>query len=464
LQHAALGVNAAYVDESTYETTNLDDALKCVRLITGDNSFNPDTRGNMLQRACVLKQMSNGYISLVVKRERDDDHPTGWNGTKRGYWTFIYQHETEQEQEEVNYDDSIRCLQTPDSKPAGWMVKGRGEAWMTKSSGSVYNIFQAFGLSKTEASQQMGACELRPWEMVNIPFEVEYPGDRKWNIDAPQLAHRPLVEPGPHPHWDMILDHVGEQLDELCSEFEWAASGREYLTAWIAAAIREPFQPLPYLALYGPQNSGKSILHEAIQLLVTSGVVKADRSLTSKSDFNGELQGCVFAVVEEKDIARSPGAVNKIKDAVTAIWLSIRRMRTDTYMIRNTTHTQYGGNGKSPWTRMNDFEPNTVFTEAIESQLTEIDKQKYDMMIEYAEYLFDTYGSGGGAAADREPGTVYFGFMVHLEGWDNEMNNQGQFDKHAGEARKLADVFGSIRQRMDNLIMRVVSAAGLTSL
>jgi hypothetical protein len=110
-------------------------------------------------------------------------------------------------------------------------------------------------------------------------------------------------------------------------------------------------------------------------------------------------------------------------------------------MIRSATHAQYGGNGKSPWTRMNDFEPNTVFTEAIESELTEIDKEKYEMMIEYAEYLFGAYGSGGSALAGREPGTVYFGFMVHLEGWDNEMNNQGQFDKHAGEARKLADVF-----------------------
>jgi hypothetical protein len=110
-------------------------------------------------------------------------------------------------------------------------------------------------------------------------------------------------------------------------------------------------------------------------------------------------------------------------------------------IILNTTHTKYGGKGKSPWTRMNDFKPNTVFTEAIESQLTEIDKEKYDMMIRYARYLFDTYGNTKQVKDEREPGTVYFGFMVHLEGWDNEMNMQLKFNAHAGEARKLADIF-----------------------
>ena len=47
--------------------------------------------------------------------------------------------------------------------------------------------------------------------------------------------------------------------------------------AWIAWIIRFPFSPLPYLFLYGPENSGKSIFHEAIALLMTKGCVPADR-------------------------------------------------------------------------------------------------------------------------------------------------------------------------------------------
>lgn len=41
----------------------------------------------------------------------------------------------------------------------------------------------------------------------------------------------------------------------------------------------------------------------------------------------------------------------------------------------------------------------------------------------------------------RTPGTVYFGFMVHLEGWDDEMIKETKFRAHANEARKLANIF-----------------------
>ena len=52
-------------------------------------------------------------------------------------------------------------------------------------------------------------------------------------------------------------------------ENEWCKlhnikSGTDYLLYWIAFLLRDPFQPLPYLFLYGNQNSGKSILHQAI--------------------------------------------------------------------------------------------------------------------------------------------------------------------------------------------------------
>ena len=90
--------------------------------------------------------------------------------------------------------------------------------------------------------------------------------------------------------------------------------------------IKHPFQPLPYLFLYGPENNGKSIFHESIALLMTEGCVPADRCVTSTSDFNGELANCILAIVEEKDISKSKGALNKIKEWVTARMISIRRI------------------------------------------------------------------------------------------------------------------------------------------
>ncbi len=115
-------------------------------------------------------------------------------------------------------------------------------------------------------------------------------------------------------------------------------TGADYLRVIFASILREPFARTPYIFLFGPENSGKSILHESFELLVTKGVVKADRALTNQSDFNGELNGAVLCVVEEKDVRKSPGAAAKIKDAVTVLKLSIRRMYADPFEVPNYTH------------------------------------------------------------------------------------------------------------------------------
>jgi phage/plasmid-associated DNA primase len=116
-------------------------------------------------------------------------------------------------------------------------------------------------------------------------------------------------------------------------------NGRDYLTAWIASLIREPFEPLPYLFAFGSQNGGKSIFHEAIEeALITKGVVRADRALSGHNDFNGELAGAVLCVVEEKNVASSKVSYERMKDWITSRTLSIRKMRTDSYQVPNTTH------------------------------------------------------------------------------------------------------------------------------
>jgi len=71
---------------------------------------------------------------------------------------------------------------------------------------------------------------------------------------------------------------------------------------------------------------------------MTKGVVRADRALTTKSDFNGELANAILAVIEEKQVAEHKGAMNKIKDWVTSNTLSIRKMRTDSYEQPSTLH------------------------------------------------------------------------------------------------------------------------------
>ena len=193
----------------------------------------------------------------------------------------------------------------------------------------------------------MGEAIGKSWTLVDLPFKEEYPGGRQWNMDAAQLRYEPAIlsdeECPSHSNWDKILNHIGQDLNAGLRDAPWAQkagikTGAQYLLAWVACMIRHPFSPLPYLFLFGPENSGKSIFHEAIALLMTKGCVPANRALTSTSDFNGELANCVLAIVEEKDISKSKGALNKIKEWVTARMLSIRKMRCDSYSQPNTTH------------------------------------------------------------------------------------------------------------------------------
>src|SRR5690606_9880075 len=116
------------------------------------------------------------------------------------------------------------------------------------------------------------------------------PGGRAWNRDAAQHRYQPAQladdEAPRHPHWDRVLRHCFSDLDGPLRKLDWAArnnikSGRDYGLAWVACLLRCPFDPLPYLFFWGEQNSGKSIFHESVSLLMTKGVASADRALTN---------------------------------------------------------------------------------------------------------------------------------------------------------------------------------------
>lgn len=115
-------------------------------------------------------------------------------------------------------------------------------------------------------------------------------------------------------------------------------SGADYLLMWISCMVREPFSPLPYLFFYGPQNSGKSIFHEAVSLLMTGGVILADEALKNQNGFNGELANSVLCVVEETNLSKSDLAYNRLKAWVTGEHILIHAKRQQPYQLKNTTH------------------------------------------------------------------------------------------------------------------------------
>lgn len=352
LETAALSMGGAEVDTG-FQFSTLRHAAKAAIALGADLSqiedWMDDGRETLLQK---VKQ--TGRLKIRVEKRKGDPNPgLGWV-EKRQYWEKIFKVDCDSREMQSGaypeFDNAFRAMVTPARENAGWSVwDGSQGEWDMQPTTNVKMMLQESDFTKAEAERIMGGLLKKRWRLVNMPFAPEFPGNRQWNYQAPQLRYTPAElkddEQIKHPHWDMILDHVGEELTEALAEDLWATkygikTGRQYLQLWIAAMLREPYEPLPYLFLWGPENSGKSILHEAIGKLITGGICRADKPLTTTGEFNGELANAVLAVVEETNLNNRGGerARNRMKEWVTAEYIPIRRMRTDTYLQLNTLH------------------------------------------------------------------------------------------------------------------------------
>lgn len=306
---------------------------------------------NYEERAMILRKNKDGRLVVELERRDSDTGFDGWDGQKKNKWVKVFNimvDATNDEDDYTRFDTLIRSCRTPSDVDSGWRICVRGGSWIKHPRENVSSVLNLHAPPDVPPAKIMGQSIINQWLMVCKPFHEEYPGGRQWNLGAPQLIYTPARleddEQPFHPHWDRVLDHCGEDLDGVVKKSTWCRNwgiftGHDYLTAWISCLLREPFEPLPYLFMYGPQNSGKSIFHEAINLLVTDGVVKADRALTSSSDFNGELANAVLGVVDEVNIAHAgPTVYNKIKEWTTSQFLSIRPMYQQVYQQRNCLH------------------------------------------------------------------------------------------------------------------------------
>lgn len=311
-----------------------------------------DIPADLRDRTTELR-VNNNYLTVYVKKDKTKDTPDtikGWV-EKRGFWVKDLDKRITPDDKsdigEADYDGILRALRSPAGDIAGWTYRSTQGDWNTTSPSTIKLILQGKGQAKPDAEIIMGKCALNPWRIICQPFQQEFPGGRQWNMDAPQLLFAPSLlredEIASHPHWDKILQHVGTELTPSLLKSDWAikngvSTGAQYLTLWIAAAIREPFRRLPYLFLHGNENCGKSIFYESIALLINKGVVSANKLLTTPGDFNGELSGAVFCYVEEIDLSHHKLALPRIKEYVTADVVPIRRMRMDVYQQANTSH------------------------------------------------------------------------------------------------------------------------------
>lgn len=300
-------------------------------------------------RPTLIKKNREG--KFVIQMDKTDLDPanemTKWN-PKGKKWSRVLSGKTEvtPETEGRNYDEVCRHIISSANSNLGWLLRAEKD-WIEEPLTHVSIGLKGIVGKQALVDTIVGEAALKPWKIVCRPFEPEYPkvAGRVWNRNAPQLRFRPTnADNLSYPTWLKILVHCGKSLNEPIKKNAWAKSagiltGADYLKVWLASLFQEPMCPLPYLFFYGPQDSGKSIFHEAIRdCLVTSGVVRADNALTSQGGFNGELETAVVCVVEETSMKKNRIAYNRIKDWVTSAVIPIRHLYRTQYSVINTTH------------------------------------------------------------------------------------------------------------------------------
>lgn len=284
---------------------------------------------------------------LVVSclKHPSDSRPAGWADPSPKKWEIVVGHRPIQRPKRFfnpTVDEYVRVVELGGKQKIFHLTQNEGRHRFVPSSAStsIRVLMAVLGVSRTEAEIILGGLMTHPWTGTNIPFCPEYPGGKVWNFNAINWDF-PLETCDDWrrecPYWFRVMSHIFADLNGHLNGHPFD-DGAAYGFTWLASMVQKPFEPSPYLFLFGPQNSGKSTLHEAFDLLLNRGVTKADRAITSQSDFNGELHDSILCVVEETDIARKPGAYAKIKEFVTGRSIGIRKMNTDTFMARNTTH------------------------------------------------------------------------------------------------------------------------------
>ena len=311
----------------------------------------PELSDAYMHRGATIKVLDTG-VSLRVSRLRGELIPDGWTEASGTQMAAVVEGSIPVKHEDsmvsgLTVDDQIRHL-VDGRQGSGWAVKTTNGSWYLEQETAVTSVlshrFKSGAIKKI-----LGSCILNPWVVVNMPFQAEYPGDRRWNREAAQFRFRPPENDGEWhcPTWLKILQHCGVGLDDAVRQHPWCqdngiTSGGEYLMYWAACMFRKPEQPLPYLFFYGPQNSGKSIFHQALSLIFLNkvGYVRAEAALQNPAAFNGELAGAVLCVVEEVDLSGRGGklALTRIKDYVGSDTIGLHCKGKTVILVQNTTH------------------------------------------------------------------------------------------------------------------------------
>lgn len=315
-------------------------ALKAASLLGVNLTIPP----KLYTKQAKLKETKDSKLSIDI--ENSEGHQIqGWWKERKNLSKIVQFRKAPEDNDDIeNYDDLIRHLISEQGGDYGWVIKTSGR-WVQEPLQHVSHLLAGEGVNANEIKKVIGSSIARCWTVVNQPFQPEYPGDRKWNRDAAQLRFAPTIDKDilHYPTWNKILTHLGKNLNHVVAKDVWCQdnnilTGADYLKVWIATLFQKPYNQLPYLFLFGDQDSGKSILHESIALLMTKGYTSANTAIQSQGNFNGELESAILCYIEEINLAKNDTAYNKIKEWVTCLNMPIHSKHGTPFGVPNTTH------------------------------------------------------------------------------------------------------------------------------
>lgn len=332
-----------------------EDAQSASNLLGANVSLAP----KFYHRAASLKTHKDGARLVFEFQAESSDNPgelPGWlqKGKK---WVRIFGAQkstnTVPENDGDSYDDIVRHIVNQSGDDMGWTIQS-DKKWRNEPLVHVRSALQAMSLKKPDIDSIVGNSVIRPWTIESRPFAPEYPGNRVWNRNAPQFLFVPSKSDNlVYPTWTGLLKHIGQSLDPYVAEHEWCKAngvqdGGAYLKLWIASMLQFPYEPLPYLFVYGEmQETGKSSFYEALQLLFNPGVQNVGDTLKNKGGFNGELLGAILCYVEEASLAGNKMAYERLKEWVTSKTFNLHFKGSTPCMVPSTMHFVHCANPRS---------------------------------------------------------------------------------------------------------------------
>ena len=308
--------------EKNYFFRTLEEAAKALILL----GIDCPVPQRMISRPATIEELKNNKIRISFERSTHDEQLLDWIEKKKTWERYFYYPKL---LDDIDLPDQLLRHVISGESAVGWFIY-TNNSWINEARHNIVSVLLSKGFKQDKIDSLLGLAISHNWALVNKPFQLEYPGNREWNKNAAQLKFKPV--PGEHPTWDKIFEHCGEYLNEF------TGSGKFYLQTWCASLFQCPLEPLPYLFFIGNQNTGKSIFHEALCLLFSTGYTRADNALNNASSFNGELANSVLCIVEETNLGKKGPAFDRIKDWVTGKTINIHTKGKTPYLLPNSTH------------------------------------------------------------------------------------------------------------------------------